>query len=76
MAENNFKKGDIIISKNGTKPAIVTGTDWSTVYAKYLHNNNSCTFQTDNIQHYYGDETTMTEQKQLYSFTKEYGTIG
>jgi hypothetical protein len=76
MAEHNFKRGEIVISKNGTKPAIVTHTYWSRVSAKYLHNNNYCTFDAGNIQHYYGDETTMTEQEQLYSFTKEDGTIG
>jgi hypothetical protein len=76
MAENNFKEGDIVISKNGTKPAIVTSTYWGKVYARYLHNANSCSFDSCNIQQYYGDTTTMTEQKQLYSFTKEDGTIG
>jgi hypothetical protein len=77
MAE--FKVGDIIISKTGTRPARVTYTTYNGDYyvnAAYLHNNKTVKFTKSNIIHYTGDPETMTNPTQLYSFVKEDGTTG
>lgn len=73
-----FKVGDIIISKKGTKPARVTSaySGYWYVNAVYLHNNRSNQFDKSNIIHYTGDTETMSNSTQLYSFIKEDGTIG
>ena len=74
----NFKVGDIIISKNGTKPARVTwvSSSYWDINATYLHSNNSNQFDKRNIIHYTGDSETMSNSTQLYSFIKEDGTTG
>jgi hypothetical protein len=74
MAE--FKKGDIIISTKGTKPARVTYNGSWYVTAVYLHNNRSTEFSKENLIHYTGDTETMSNSTQLYSFVKEDGTTG
>jgi hypothetical protein len=74
MAE--FKKGDIIISTKGTKPARVTSVGSWYITAVYLHNNRSTDFSLENLIHYTGDSETMSNATQLYSFVKEDGTTG
>jgi len=78
MSYKNFKEGDIVISTNGKRPAVVTSTyGWGTssgyVYAKYLHNNASIRFDANNVKLY--EESNMTDSKTLYSLTKEDGTV-
>jgi hypothetical protein len=70
-----FKKGDIVISKNGRYPARVTYSHpWNT-YTVYLHNNKSTSLSTDNLILYNGPEIMNTESQMLYQFKTEDGTI-
>jgi hypothetical protein len=70
---HQFKVGDVIIARNGRKPATITSIYSSTIYAKYNHNGSSVTFNHYNIKPYEGDET-MADTKTLYSLTKPDGT--
>lgn len=75
-----FKKGDVIISNNGSRPGTVTCVprqEWDCYQIKYLHNNRSNSFYGCNQTNYelYKDPE-MTDIKTLYSFTKADGTVG
>lgn len=76
MAE--FKVGDIVISKNGFRPARITYVYSGSYYvtAKYLHNDRSTDLIKTNLVHYQGDTETMSNSTQLYSFVKADGTTG
>ena len=75
-----FKKEDIVISKNGTRPGTVIkvpNCDWQYYTVKYLHNNRTndfCGYNQDNYELY--EDPEMTNIKTLYSFTKADGTTG
>lgn len=78
MSNEKFKRGDIIISTNGKRPAVITdvyghGAYGGYIYAKYLHNNSSVRFEANNVKLY--EESNMTDAKTLYSLTKEDGTV-
>ena len=77
MSNEKFKKGDIVISTNGKRPAVVTdvyGHGYGGyIYAKYLHNHSSVRFDADNVKLY--EESNMSDAKTLYSLTKEDGTV-
>lgn len=78
MSNTKFKEGDIVISTNGKRPAVVTATSYyghydGYVYARYLHNNSSVRFDAQNVKLY--EETNMSDAKTLYSLTKEDGTV-
>lgn len=75
MTETAFKRGDIIISKKGTRPARLTynfsyGREWN---AQYLHNGKFTVFHEDNIELY--DEQTMTQSQSLWQFKSESGNV-
>ena len=74
MSVPEFKVGDIIISKKGTKPGKITYTSWSDCYEiTYLHNNRTGIISKSNAI-LYGDSTMTTDS--LYSFIKEDGSLG
>lgn len=71
---NKFKVGDIVISKKGTKPAVVTSVYCSgLVGVKYIHNDRYTEFNTYKIK-LYTEEDSMTAQT-LYSFTTTEGIV-
>jgi hypothetical protein len=75
-----FKKGEVVISKIGTRPGTITRVpkfDWQYYTIKYLHNNRTYDFigyNQDNYTLY--EDPEMTNIKTLYSFTKADGTTG
>lgn len=75
-----FKKGDVVISKNGTRPGTVINVpdcDWHYYTVKYLHNNRTndfCGYNQDSYTLY--EDPEMANIKTLYSFTKADGTTG
>jgi hypothetical protein len=75
-----FKKGDIVISNKGTKPLKITYApeySYSWYRGKYLHNDRSYEFSTENEKNYtLYEDPEMTNVKTLYSFTKADGTTG
>jgi hypothetical protein len=75
MNKQNFSVGDVIISKSGTRPAKIASISryGNYVYAVYLHNGSTVTFDVQNIKLY--EESNMTDNKTLYSLTKEDGTV-
>jgi hypothetical protein len=79
MSNERFKEGDIIVSMNGKRPAVVSSTHYygsyggGYVYAKYLHNGSSIRFDANNVKLY--EDGNMADAKTLYSLTKEDGTV-
>lgn len=79
MSDNRVKEGDVVVSINGKRPAVVTSTSYygnyggGYIYAKYLHNNASIRFDAKNVKLY--EDQNMTDTKTLYSLTKEDGTV-
>lgn len=75
-----FKKGDVIISKNGSRPSVVTSVargEWDCYNVKYLHNNRTNYFYGNNQNNYeLYEDPEMANVKTLYSFTKADGTTG
>jgi hypothetical protein len=71
-----FKKGDIVISKNGKYPARVTENNSWGGYTNivYLHNNSYSTLVTDNLILYNESENMTTETQMLYQFKTEDGS--
>lgn len=70
MSNQNFKVGDIVISKKGTKPARVTysyaNSYWVSV--TYLHNDRADSLVRENLV-LYNEPTEMTQtQQNLYQF--------
>lgn len=75
-----FKKGDIVVSKNGKKPQMITRVpSYENGYyeTKYLHANRSNTIYTY-MEYTYElyEDPQMANVKTLYSFTKADGTTG
>lgn len=60
---NAFKVGDIVVSKNGTKPFKITSTGRYDTYGTYLHNNRYVSFNTNMIELYSGEVDTATSSK-------------
>ncbi len=75
-----FKKGDIVIYNNGTRPQEVTNVpsyDYGCYYTKYLHNGKSYSINALNQDNYsLYEDPQMTQTQTLYSFTKTDGTVG
>ncbi len=81
MNAEKFAAGDIVIATNGKRPAEVTYAynninsygNTGYVNAKYLHNGSSVRFDASRIKLY--EESNMSDNKTLYSLTKEDGTV-
>lgn len=74
MSNARFQVGDIVIRKNGKKPAEIAKIYSHSVFCKYLHNERGFSAYKDQIIKYEGEDEMSKEQ--LYSFKKEDGTIG
>lgn len=79
MGNDRFKEGDVVVSTNGKRPAVVTSTHYygnyggGYIYAKYLHNDASIRFDANNVKFY--EDGNMADAKTLYSLTKDDGTV-
>jgi len=75
-----FKKGDVVISKKGSRPSVVTTvamSEWQYYEVKYLHNNRPNYFYGNHQNNYeLYEDPQMANVKTLYSFTKADGTTG
>lgn len=60
---NNFKIGDIVVSKNGTKPFKITSTGRYDTFGTYLHNNRDVSFSTNMIELYSGEVDIASSSK-------------
>ena len=74
-----FKKGDIIISSNGTRASIIESVaNYGGGYydLKYLHNNKCHTlFSYPESNYSLYEDAEMTQTKTLYSFIRDDGTV-
>lgn len=67
MVEVNFKKGDILISKNGKKPFTFDYDSGYYIYGNYIHNNTTACFHYTNVKYY---EETITNKIGISSKVK------
>lgn len=70
-----FNVGDIVVRRNGKKPASIQNICYSRIYCRYLESGQSFTAYESDLIPYEQDTEMASETKTLYSFTKEDGTV-
>lgn len=71
---SKFQVGDVVVKLNGTSPARVTYISGTYYHCKYLVSGGTMYDYESNLK-LYETEAMSTDNKTLYSFTKEDGTV-
>lgn len=80
MRSHPFKVGDVIISKNGTRPLTLDynpSNSYDSYRAVYVHNGRAKYIEQYNISNYelYSEQNTMKLSTSLFSFTKSDNSV-